>query len=77
MTRKTIFDLYNEQHANEKPNVEVGTQKEVVSTPTEEVETKSNETSTPEVRNVELTTPSEDKGATSLANENERGNNND
>ena len=76
MTRKTIFDLYNEQHANETPkeikqpaNVEtyeppkVETPKEIETS--KEIETPIT-TETPTEIETPITTPIEDVGTSSL-----------
>ena len=63
MTRKTIFDIYNEQHKQEvKAPLETN---EVAPTQTEEVQTQSEVN---EIKKVEETvnTPLDDKGTTSL-----------
>ena len=66
MTKKTIFDIYNEETPKEKP-VETIATNEVLSTPNEEV--KTNE----EVKQVETkqetvnTTPLENVGTNSLS----------
>lgn len=82
MTRKTIFDIYNEQHQEDvKTPIE---HNEVLTTPTEEVKTQeTNETKTIEETNENKskeetkTTPLDDKGTTSLQEgENKNGNGN-
>ena len=74
MTRKTIFDIYNEQHKRDvKAPQETN---EVVTTPTEEVQTHEevNESKPNEATN---STPLDDKGTSSLQEgENENGNSN-
>ena len=67
MARKTIFDIYNEQHATETPRVVSVATNEVVSTPTEEVQPEKVSVQ-PEVHeNTQpITTPISDVGATSL-----------
>lgn len=66
MRKTTIFDIYNEEHANEKP-VETVPTNEVNTTPTEEVNTNE------EVKQVETkqetvnTTPLENVGTNSLS----------
>ena len=79
MTRKTIFDIYNEQH--KEPLAQKTQTNEVVSTPTEEVSTETENISTPaksvETKTETISTPLDDKGATSLQEgENENGNSN-
>ena len=67
MTKKTIFEIYNEELPNEKP-VETIPTNEVLSTPIEEVDTNE------EVKQVETktetvnTTPLENVGTNSLTN---------
>ena len=70
MTRKTIFDLYNEQHANETPkeikqpaNVETY-EPPKIETP-KEIETPIT-TETPKEIETQITTPIEDVGTSSL-----------
>lgn len=67
MTKKTIFDIYNEETQNEKP-VETIPTNEVIATPIEEVDTieevKPVETKTETVN----TTPHENVGTNSLNN---------
>jgi hypothetical protein len=74
VTRKTIFDIYNEQH---KQDVKAPKEtNEVATTPTEEVQTHEevNESKSNEVTN---STPLDDKGTLSLKEgENENGNGN-
>lgn len=66
MTKKTIFDIYNEESPNEKP-IETIPTNEVVTTPIEEVNTNE------EVKQVETktetvnTTPLENVGTNSLS----------
>ena len=66
MRKTTIFDIYNEEHANEKP-VETISTNEVPTTPIEEVNTNE------EVKQVETkqetvnTTPLENVGTNSLS----------
>lgn len=82
MTRKTIFDIYNEQH-KEDFNTPIE-HNEVPTTPTEEVKTNGtienqpNEETNKNKSNEETkTTPLDDKGTTSLKEgEKENGNGN-
>lgn len=67
MARKTIFDIYNEQHANDPLSTPVASNpKEVISTPTEEVQPEKVSVQ-PEVQNTQpITTPADYAGSTSL-----------
>ena len=71
MARKTIFDIYNEQHAAETTNTVLPqSTKEVVSAPTEEVQPEKVSVQPENTTNTQpITTPLSDKGATSLSQE--------
>lgn len=74
MKKKDIWELYNEQHANDTSTLNVSTPTYEVSTPTEVVETVNETSSTPEPiqekpkDETPISTPVEDLGSESLAN---------
>ena len=70
MRKTTIFDIYNEEHANEKP-IEQVRENEVVTTPIEEVskieEVQKIEDSSKQAQEPVNTTPLENVGTNSLS----------
>lgn len=66
MRKTTIFDIYNEEHANEKP-VETFPTNEVPTTPIEEVNTNEEVTPVETKQETVNTTPLENVGTNSLS----------